>query len=285
MNNVIVLGANGQLGSALVLQSKGLFMQPLTRSKFDAEQDDLESNLGSYKDANYLINCIAYHKVDECESNPKKSFSLNAEFPHKLAKFCKDNNICLIHISTDYVFDGESQNGYTETDKPSPLNIYGQSKLKGEELIKDTTSKYFIFRISSLYGRRMNDESNYNFVRKMISSYNDKIQLRVIENQFMSPTYAVDAANAILAVITSGNEDYGLYHLCNSGNCSWYQFAKKIFELLNVTMDIEPVSYTEFHTKAKRPQYSTLDNSKLNKIYEMRNWQEALQEYISPAVG
>lgn len=283
MINVVVLGASGQLGSALVLESKGLFMQPLTRAAFDAEKDNLKTALEPYKEANYLINCIAYHKVDECESNEKKSFDLNAEFPHKLAMFCNDNNICLIHISTDYVFDGLSKEGYSEDDRPSPLNIYGRSKLRGEELIRETTDKYFIFRISSLYGRRINDESNYNFVRKMISLYNDNQDLKVIENQFMSPTYAVDAARAILAVINSANLGYGLYHLCNSGNCSWYQFAKKIFELLNLEINIKPVSYRDFHTRAMRPQYSILNNSKLNKIYKMRDWPEALKDYISPA--
>ena len=282
MKKVLLLGAAGQLGTDIVrfTSSDNIEIIGSVRKDFDAEIDEVDIALAAYKDCDYLINCIAYHKVDQCEDNSQKAYSINADFVRKLSVFTAQNNITLIHISTDYVFAGLTNKPHKEVDDTSPLNIYGDSKLIGEKLIKAYARKYFIFRVSSLFGSKETDDPNSNFVEKMIHAAKNRTKLKVIDNQIISPTHTKDVALAFQKFIESGYNDYGTYHCCNSGTCSWYQFVKKIFDLSRLTTDLTPVSYDSFHTHAKRPQYCAMDNSKLSKIYKMKNWEKALEEYL-----
>ena len=283
MKNVLLLGAAGQLGTAIskVFDEGGIKLSALTRAGFDADSDIVPVRLTPYREYDYLINCIAYHKVDQCEDNASQSFKINAELVHNLARFCSANDITFIHISTDYVFDGFKREAYVEQDLPSPLNVYGTSKLAGEMLARAYAPKHFVLRVSSMFGEKTADITNVNFVEKMVDAAKRGEPLKVIDDQMISPTYTEDAAHAIQAIIEKDVTDYGLYHACNSGECSWYDFASKIFELTGLTNELTPITYSEFHAKARRPQYCSMDNSKLGKIHRMRLWSEALAEYIA----
>lgn len=282
MKKILLLGAAGQLGTDIqkYTTSENIEIIPSTRADFDAETDEPNEVLAKYKDCDYLINCIAYHKVDQCEDNSALSFAINANFVMKLAEFTAQNDITLIHISTDYVFEGTENILHKEDDDAVPLNVYGTSKLAGETFIKVYAKKYFIFRVSSLFGSKKSNDPNINFVEKMVHAAKAEQKLNVIDNQIMSPTHTKDVALALQEIIESVFSEYGIYHCCNSGACSWYQYVKKIFDICHLNADLTPVSYDSFHTHAKRPQYCAMDNSKLSKIYKMKHWEDALEEYV-----
>lgn len=279
MKKILLLGSNGQLGSDLTKTIKNAHLIRLTRSDFDIEKDTIEK-LEKYKDVDYMINATSYHKTDECESFPDKSLKINTSFVYELAKFTKANNIVLFHISTDYVFDGKKSHPYTEADTPCPLNIYGLSKYAGETAISAYAKEYFIFRVSSLFGEMGASGKGGNFVETMISLARKNTPLKVISDQIMSPTHTLDIARAIDFFIENNIKDYGIYHCCNSGHCSWFSFTRKIFELAGIDHGVEQTTYEEYKTIAKRPKYSVLDNAKLSKYYAMKPWEDALHEYL-----
>jgi len=281
MKKVLLLGANGQLGSDIkkIFKDENIRLISLTRDNFDVQKDDI-SKLEEYKNVDYIINTIAYHKTDECEDYPDKSFKINASFVYELAKFCDKFDISLFHFSTDYVFDGNKETPYKEEDIPNPLNIYGLSKFSGEKAIENYLKKYFIFRVSSLFGVAGASGKGGNFVETMLNLAKKKVPLKIISNQYMSPTHTLDIARVVLYFIKNDIRDYGIYHCCNSGSCSWYEFTKKIFKLANINYPIEKTTYEEYKTKAKRPKYSVLNNTKLSQYYKMPSWQDALKEYL-----
>ncbi len=282
MKDVLLLGANGQLGRAIqtIFQQDKLSVTPITRSEFDADTSDPFVGLDAHREHRYLINCIAYHKVDQCEDNFVQSFKINANLVMSLARFCAQNDMTFVHISTDYVFSGFKREPYVETDLPSPLNVYGASKLAGESLAAAYADRYFILRVSSLFGHKETPDPGVNFVEKMVQAAREGRPLKVIDNQVMSPTYTLDVAAALSSIIKQGVRDYGVYHACNSGECSWYEYAKTIFELTGLSNDLTPISYDEYHAKARRPQFCSMDNSKLAGFYKMRAWSEALADYL-----
>jgi len=282
MKKILLLGANGQLGTDVVkiFQNSPLSLTGLTRHEFDADYEDPFVKLAPFKNYDYLINCIAYHKTDQCEKNFEKSFKINGNLVWRLAKFCSRHNLIFVHISTDYVFDGYKKEPYNENDLPSPLNVYGASKLVGESLVKAYSDKYFVFRVSSLFGSKVSDDANINFVEKMVRAAKEGRTLKVIDDQIMSPTHTLDVARALRFMIENDISDYGIYHCCNGGECSWYEFANKIFDLTGLENKLTPISYREFHSTVKRPQYCSMDNSKLSKYYKMPLWTEALEEYL-----
>jgi len=283
MKRILVLGAAGQLGTGIERvfgAAADVRLTGLVRKDFDADVDDAEDKLDAYRDYDYLINCIAYHKVDRCEDDIGQSFRINAEFIWRLSRFCSACDITLIHISTDYVFDGRTQRAYVETDLPRPLNVYGASKLAGEALAAAYAAKHFILRVSSLFGNREPFDPNSNFVEKMVDAARRQKPLTVIDDQVMTPTYTEDVARAVKTIVETGFDEYGLYHACNSGECSWFEYARRIFELTGLDNKLTPVTYSQFHTYARRPQYCSMSNSKLAEVYAMRPWQEALEEYL-----
>ncbi|UCG62761.1 MAG: dTDP-4-dehydrorhamnose reductase [Candidatus Zixiibacteriota bacterium] len=283
MTKVLLLGATGQLGAAVrkVFDGLSISVSGPARTEFDADRDAVDDALAPFTDHDYLINCIAYHKVDQCEADIDRSFRTNAVLVFNLARFCHAKDIALMHISTDYVFDGRKRAPYVETDLPRPLNVYGASKLAGEYLARTYAPKHFVLRVSSLFGEKKTGDRTVSFVEKMIDAARRGQELNVIKDQIMSPTFTEDAAEAMGMIIKSKCTDYGIYHLCNSGECSWYDYAQTIFELTGLTNKLTPVTYTEYHTAAKRPQFCSMDNSKISPLYQMRPWTDALGDHLS----
>lgn len=285
MKKILLLGSNGQLGSDIVkifTKSENINLLPIYRKDLDIEKwKTVYRKLKKYTNIDYIINCASYNKTDECENNIKKTFDINSLAVQEIARFCSSRDITLIHISSDYVFDGNKNSPYNEEDTTKGLNVYGLSKLAGEDFAKHYAKKHFIFRVSSLFGIAGSTEKNQNFVEKILKYAKEKKQLKIVADQFMSPTHTLDVARAIKVIIINEIKDYGIYHVCNSGFCSWYEFAKTILEFSSNDANLSKTTYNKYVTKAKRPKYSVLNNAKISKYYKMPMWKKALQEYLN----
>jgi len=273
---ILITGAYGMLGSDLrdVLKDHELI---ITGSK-DLNITDQEKVIQFIleKSPQIVINAAAYTAVDNCESNYNDAYEVNSNGPKYLAIACNKLGIPLIHVSTDYVFEGNKKNPLVEEDKLGPKTVYGKTKLEGEKFIQDNTKKYFIIRTAWLYGIHAK-----NFVKTMLNLSKNNKELKVVNDQIGSPTYSYDLAKAIAELLNS--DKYGIYHVTNKGECSWYDFAKKIFELSKININVNPVSTEEFPRPAPRPHYSVLSNEKwVNAGFTpMRKYEEALSEYLS----
>lgn len=245
-------------------------------------QTALESSFADIK-PDFVVNCAAYTNVDLAESERNLAFKINGEGPRLLAGQCKIHGAKLIHFSTDYVFDGEKIFGYVEDDVPSPINIYGESKLAGEKAIAAEMSDYFIIRTSWLFG-----PNGKNFVDTMVTLGEDVLSgkrdvLKVVNDQIGRPTYTFDLAGAVIKhflmpILHSKQRDFGIYHLTNSEKCSWYEFAREIFKVRVMEVNVQPISSEEFVRSATRPKSSVLLSTKFD--FEMRSWKEAVAEYF-----
>ena len=278
----LILGSNGQLGSDLVkiCKQEDINHIPVTRNEFDALHDDLASKLLIHK-PDYIINCIATTNVDGCEDASLLAFNINTDFVYGLAKFCSENNITLIHISTDYVFDGSKNTPYLETDSPNPQNIYGISKYAGELTVKAYATKYFVFRVSSLFGRAGASGKGGNFITTMKRLGQERDSITVIADQITNPTATLDIARCIIHFIKNQIKDYGIYNCVSSNSCSWFEFAQAIFEKAGLDKDkVLPVNFASYKFIASRPKYSVLSTAKLAKYYQMPTWQQGLDEYF-----
>ncbi|WP_122641338.1 dTDP-4-dehydrorhamnose reductase [Romboutsia sp. Marseille-P6047] len=274
---VVITGAKGQLGLELSKQLANYSEYEIIATDRD-ELNILDANQVSEfisKENPYaVINCAAHTAVDLCETDVENAYKINALGPRNLAIACEKVGAKFVQVSTDYVFDGSGTRPYREDDATCPNSIYGTSKLMGEEFTKQFCLKYFIVRTAWLYG-----EGN-NFVRTMIKLAETNKELNVVDDQVGSPTSTVDLAKAIIDLI--GTEYYGTYHGTCEGQCSWYDFAKKIFEIKNIDIKVNPVTSEEFKRPAPRPAYSVLDNFmlKLVNLNTFRNWEESLKEYL-----
>ena len=278
---VLLLGAAGLLGTAIkkIFLSQNIEVTGLTRAEFDASHDKVDK-LDQYGEHEYLINCIAFHKVDQCEHEISSAFDLNCRFVHDLALYCSEHVSTLIHVSTDYVFDGSKPGPYSETDMAEPLNVYGISKLAGEKAALAYSRRSFVLRVSSLFGHRSTMNQPPHFVDKILSQASKGTLIKVIDDQIMSPTFTDDVARAMEAIIKNRMSDYGLYHCSNSGECSWFEFAEEILRQAELEAEIHPVSVKEFHSSVRRPQFCSLNNDRINALYKMRHWTEALSLYM-----
>ena len=271
---IVITGAKGMLGHDLtkILVNNDLHC-------FNSKQLDItdENNVNMIKNIkpDIVINSAAFTNVDACESQYDEAYKVNAEGPKNLAKICKNLNIPLVHISTDYVFKGDKNEPLIENDPVGPNTAYGKTKLAGEKYIQETLDKYFIIRTAWLYGH-----NGANFVETMLNLSQNNNELNVVNDQIGTPTYTLDLAYAISNLIKTNK--YGIYHITNSGHCSWYEFAKEIFKLSNINIKVNPVKTEEFPRPAPRPKYSVLSNQKLidNGFKPLRNYKEALKEYI-----
>ncbi len=227
-----------------------------------------------------IINTSAYHKVDECESNPEKSFRVNALGVRNLASLCRDCRATLVHFSTDYVFDGRKKQPYTEEDMPNPRNVYGISKIAGEYFVKYLLDKYFLIRTSGLFGTAGSSGKGGNFIESMLRLAGKRKEIRVVEDQVLSPTYTLDLARKVKELISTAS--YGVYHITNNGSCSWYDFAREIFRLSGIEVTLKKTTSREFAATAERPEYSVLGNHNLEKIGkdDLRTWEKALGDYL-----
>jgi dTDP-4-dehydrorhamnose reductase len=273
---ILILGAQGMLGQDLSAVLADFNLVLWDQSEIDiTDQNQVKVKI---KDLNpdIIINCAAYADVDGCETNQDLAMSVNGLAVGYLAEIAKELDAILIHISTDYVFNGQNKQGYTENSQDfGPLNIYGQSKLKGELLLQEKTDKYYLIRISWLYGKK-----GKNFIEAMLKLGQEKDQLKVVNDQFGKPTYTIDLAKQIRYILNN-NLAFGVYHVTNEtkeGGISWYDFAQKIFDLAEIKIDLQPCTTAEFSRPAQRPPYSALINTKLP---QLRDWQDALAEYLT----
>ncbi len=276
---IAVIGI-GQLGSDILkVLEESYSVVPLTHSEIEVSE---YTSCGILEDINpdVVVNTAAYHKTDECEDNPEKTFSVNAIGARNVALVCEKIGAVNIYISTDYVFDGEKGEPYTESDMPNPINVYGVSKYAGEIFTKNISGKFYILRVSSLYGKAGARGKGGNFVETMIQKAKEGVELKVVDDIVMSPTYTKDVAEAIKEILRK-NLEYGIYHITNDGYCSWYEFARTIFDLAGIDANLKPITSSEYPTKAKRPKNSSLNIGKIKKSgVEMRHWKDALGSYL-----
>ena len=272
----MIIGVNGQLGhDAVKLLSPYHKIVGLDKDTLDITNFiELQNRITEIR-PEVIINCAGYTNVDDCEKNYESAYNTNAQGCYNLALIAKKYDCILVHISTDYVFDGEKDEPYIESDLPNPINIYGSSKLLGETIITTISPKYFILRTSWLYGTH-----GKNFVKTILKLSETKDVISVVNDQIGTPTYTIDLINVISKLIKTNA--YGIYHISNEGRCSWYDFAEKIIKLTNKETTIIPITTNQSKRKADRPHYSVLENSMLKHRfgYTLRNWEEALTEFL-----
>ena len=281
-NNILVIGGTGQLGQCLQdvisVESSTFNFVFLSRTELDCVNEEQTASVFEQYQPLYCINCAAYTAVDQAEDDQNNAFLVNQVAVKGLAKICQKYNTTLIHISTDFVFDGKSSVPLTEDLQTSPVNIYGSSKLKGETEIQLLLENYYIIRTSWLYSEKAN-----NFVKTMLKLAQTRSELTVIYDQIGTPTYAMDLARLITFIIKNDPKAYGLYHYSNEGVASWYDFAKAVFEISQTDIKVLPVASSAFVTKAKRPHYSVLDKTKIKTALgiEIPYWRESLKTCIN----
>ncbi|MFI0429723.1 dTDP-4-dehydrorhamnose reductase [Mariniflexile sp. HMF6888] len=280
--NVLVTGGNGQLASCIKdIQHNYPALNFIYTDYKELDVSNLNqmqsffSNLG---EIDYCINCAAYTAVDKAENEVEMAYKVNVEGPRNLATICAKNNIVLIHISTDFVFDGQKATPYTETDHPNPISVYGDTKLKGEIEIQKTLKKYFIIRTSWLYS-----EHGYNFMKTMLRLAKERDEISVVYDQIGTPTYAGDLAGIILEIIAFDKDNYGIYHYSNEGIVSWFDFAKAIFEESKLSTKVWPIKTESYPTPAKRPKYSALDKTKIKDFLkkDIVFWRDSLNKVLT----
>jgi len=273
---IVITGSNGQLGrelaSRLASPTNQLYCIDLPGCDI-TRKTDVHSFLNKAKPET-IIHCAAYTDVDGCERNPLKAKAINEIGTRNLVEYAGPNNVLFVYVSTDYVFDGKKGAAYTETDQVAPLSIYGRTKLNGEYIVQRNCTKHFIVRTAWLYGQ------GTNFITKVIETAKKNRQLRMVDDQFGCPTYTKDLAGAIEKLIETN--EYGIYHIVNSGSCSRYEFAIDIIRNAGIDIDVQRVKSSEFKTTAARPANTILNTKKLKKIgIALRSWQDALSEYMS----
>ena len=280
---ILITGSNGQLGNELKLYARNFpYSQFLfvTRTELNINDPIALSKYCSGHSIDYCVNCAAYTAVDKAESDKEQAFLVNANAVENLAKVCHKNKTVLIHISSDYVFDGELRIPHTETDIPNPVSVYGESKLLGEKLALEHCPASIIIRTSWLYST-----FNNNFVKTMLKLMNEKDSISVVGDQFGSPTYAADLALAIMRVIKSGksHENPGIYHYTNAGTTNWHEFAVAIKNITGSNCMVNAITTAEYPTAARRPHFSVLDTTKIKTIFpvEIPEWEDSLKKCLA----
>ncbi len=277
---IAIVGAKGQLGMDFCRVLSAETVVPLTHGDVDVSNFAQVNQVLDSASPDVVISTAAFHKVEECEKQPETSLAVNATGPRNLALACRRINAVLVHFSTDYVFDGRQQQPYTESDLPHPLNVYGVSKLAGEGMVSLTWSRHFVVRTCGLYGVAGSRGKGGNFAETMLRKAAEEGPIRVVNDQVLTPTFTGDLAEAVSRLIRS--EAYGLYHVSAEGQCSWYEFARKILELENLKAELKPVNTTEFPSPVQRPAYSVLSKQKLNRLgITMPRWEDGLRRYFA----
>ena len=273
---ILITGSNGMLGHDLIKVLDESHELILTNSKtLDITDETQVMDFICDKKPDIIINSAAYTDVDGCEENPELAYNVNGEGVEYLALACKKIDASLVHISTDYVFDGLSREPISEDAQIAPISVYGKSKLKGEQAIQEILDKFFIIRTAWLYGI-----NGKNFPKTMLELSKNHSQISVVYDEVGTPTYTLDLALAICELIET--DYYGIYHITNSGSCSWCEFSRYIFEIANKDVKVIPITASEFARPAPRPSYSVLDNKNwINHGFKpLRNYKEAINEYI-----
>lgn len=273
---VLVTGASGQLGQALKALSErydNLAFVFKTSAEADiTDRQQLEQVFNEVK-PRFCINAAAYTAVDKAESEPEKAYAINVTGAKNLAEVCLQFNTTLLHISTDFVFDGNKDTPYTEDDATNPQGVYGKTKREGEQEIEKILPQHYIIRTSWLYS-----EYGNNFMKTMLRLAAERDKLGVVNDQAGTPTNANDLADALIHILISSKKAYGIYHYSNEGVATWYEFAGEIFRINNVLIDLQPIPTSAYPTPAKRPAYSVMDKSRIKEVFglNIKDWQDSL---------
>jgi dTDP-4-dehydrorhamnose reductase len=283
---VAVIGANGQLGTDVAEEfvRNGDEVLGITREHLDIRSLQNARSVLQTAKPELIVNTAAMHHVENCEREPLEAYSVNSIGPRNLALIAYEIKAVLVHVSTDYVFDGAKMQPYLECDLAVPLNVYGNTKLAGEAFIRATTQEYFILRTSALFGTHpCRAKGGHNFVDLMLKLASERDGVRVVNDEFVSPTFTGDVARQI--ALLSRSEQFGLYHATAEGSCSWYEFAKAIFDITKTKANLQIASSNEFPAKVPRPKYSVLENYELKKrgLNSFRSWEGGLHSYLKAA--
>jgi dTDP-4-dehydrorhamnose reductase len=285
---VAVIGSDGQLGSDVVaaFAAQGDEVCSLTHANIElTELDSVSTCLNEVK-PDLIVNTAAMHHVERCEQEPEKAFAVNALGSKNLALVARELDAILMHVSTDYVFDGAKRAPYEEQDAPRPLNVYGNTKLAGEYFVRSTNDKHFVLRTSGLYGKSpCRGKGGLNFVDLMLKLGKERGKVRVVNSEEVTPTSTAELARQM--VFLSRTSDYGLFHATAEGSCTWYDFAREIFSIAGLPAEVEIANPHEFPAKVPRPTYSVLENSalKAHGINCFGSWQEGLRHYLSESLS
>jgi dTDP-4-dehydrorhamnose reductase len=273
---VLLAGAGGQLGLELadVLPRRGHDLVALDRRRLDVADAGAVDGAIEEHSPEIVVNAAAYTSVDGCEEATEHAYSVNALGPRNLAQACGRRGCELLHVSTNYVFDGRDERPYEAFDPPNPISAYGRTKLAGEEYVMRLTNRWYVVRSAGVYGR------GHNFVRTMLRVARERDLLKVKDDEFISPTYARDLAEGIAGIIEDGR--YGLYHLTNAGSCSWYEFTREIFRLAGIETELVPIPGSEYPLPAARPANGILSSVGSPRL---RHWSEALADYLAQEVA
>ncbi len=278
---ILLIGAKGQLGSDLFRTFDGERHEVVAadHATFDVCDAEQVGDLVGAVRPDVVLNTAAFHKVEECENQPARSLAVNAVGALNLARVCARSRAMLVHFSTDYVFDGRKRTPYEEFDLASPLSVYGASKLAGENLIACNAERYFIVRTCGLYGRAGSSGKGGNFVETMLKKAANREAIRVVNDQFLTPTATSDLASMVQRLIDT--EAFGLYHVSCEGDCSWFEFAREIFALQKIQVELAPVETKDFPSPVKRPPYSILSKNRLRGLgLSMPEWRDSLNGYL-----
>lgn len=278
-----MIGGTGQLGSDVVrvLGADAAYeVVPLPHDRLevaDPEQVDAVLGGGGF---DIVVNCAAFHRVDECEERVDEAFRVNAEGAWRVARACAAAGALCVFVSTDYVFAGDKGGPYTEDDRPEPVNVYGVSKVAGELLVRQACTRSLVLRISSVFGQAGARGKGGNFIEAILGKARAGGPVRVVNDQWMSPTYTRDAAEALAGLLRAGAT--GVYHACNAGRCTWWEFAREAVRQVGLPVEVEPITADAFPSKARRPRDSSMRSLRLADAIgrPSRPWQEALAAYL-----
>ena len=280
-----LIGNRGQLGrdvEKLLVERREKFVSSDT--EMDIRDRDSLKSFVSGKEIGWIVNCSGYTAVDRAEEEPEEAFGVNAHGTLNIAEIARDTGAKLIHISTDYIFNGEKEGAYSEDDSPDPLGVYGKSKLEGERNIQKTVEEHYIIRTSWLYGHQ-----GSNFVNTMLNLLSEKSEIKIIADQWGSPTYTKDLARVILHIIESDNRGYGIYHFSGEGKTSWYYFTQEIYararehDIVKRDVTISPIATEEYSADARRPRNSYLSKERIKAAFKITvpRWQDSLEEFLT----
>jgi dTDP-4-dehydrorhamnose reductase len=278
---VLVTGAKGQLGTDVMeqLNANNIEAVGIDREELDIVDkkacEEFFEKANAEKRIDAVIHCAAYTAVDKAEDEQELSYNINALGTENIALACKKFDMKLMYISTDYVFNGQGERPWEPDDEREPLNVYGKTKYEGELFVEKLSDKYFIVRIAWVFGI-----AGHNFIKTMLKLAKERDSLTVVDDQIGSPTYTADLSKLLVSMIQT--DKYGRYHATNEGYCSWYEFAKEIFKVAGVEIDVKPVDSSAYPAKAKRPANSRMEKSKLDEMGFKRlpSWQDATRRYI-----
>jgi dTDP-4-dehydrorhamnose reductase len=286
---IVITGARGQLGRALATVLADRSPAALDRDDLDvADAEAVDRVIRSLR-PEVVFNAAAFNLVDEAERRAEEAFRINAEGPRSLARACRDQGALLVHFSTDYVFAGDRRTPYAEEDLPAPRTVYGASKLAGEEAVRSESPLHVVIRTAALFGSSGRGGKGTNFVDTMLRIGAERSTLRIVDDQHVSPTLAMDLAVKTVELCelwrrTRSADVLGLYHVTNAGSASWCEFAREIFRRRGLAVTVEPISTAEYGARAPRPAYSVLARRHLERLGldDMRAWQDALEAYLNP---